>query len=266
MKHSIDSKTALDRSAQFWFLVTTLGMWLFVYYIVAFYYQPTLQGDFEAWNVHHMLTHAYIPGDTAGNLMFAAHVLLAAVLTLGGTIQLIPQLRRHALKLHIWNGRLFMITVLLVATGGLGLNILRGIDEDGGGWPSAIDLNGVMILVFVSLAWISARRRQIDTHRRWALRAFIAVSGVWFLRLGVSTWILTTAAIYGQPRFVDVFFAIWSWGCFLFPLAILELYLWTHKRGKPAARYLLTSLLVAMSLLTAVGTFGAYKVFWGPLL
>lgn len=266
MNKLFDSTTALNRSAKAWFLVTTLGMWLFVYYIVAFYYRPTLQGDFEAWNVHHMLTHGYIPGDTAGNMMFAVHVLLAAVLTLGGTIQLVPQLRRHTLALHRWNGRLFMVAALLVATGGLGLNILRGIDADGGGWPSAIDLNGLLILMFASLAWMSVRRGQIDAHRRWALRVFIVVSGVWFLRLGASIWIITTAAIYGQPKFVDLFFSVWSWGCFLFPLIVLELYLYTHKRGTKTTRYLVAALLLALSLLTAVGILGAYQVFWGPLL
>ncbi len=266
MTTSIDSTTALNRAAQFWYLVTAFGMWLFVYYIVAFYYSPTLRGDFEAWNAHHMLTHAYIPGDTAGNLMFAAHVLLAAVLTLGGTIQLIPQLRRHALALHRWNGRLFMITALIVAGGGLGLNILRGIDEDGGGWPSAIDFNGLLILIFAAMAWTFARRGRIAAHRQWALRTFMVVSGVWFLRLGVSIWIMSTAAIYGQPRHVGEFFSVWGWGCFLFPLAVLEIYLWSQKKGSATARYIVASLLVALTLLTTAGVVGAYKVFWRQLL
>lgn len=266
MKTSIDSTTALNRAAQFWYLVTAFGMWLFVYYIVAFYYAPTLSGDFEAWNVQPMLTHAYIPGDTGGNLMFAAHVLLAGVLTLGGTIQLVPQLRRHALVLHRWNGRVFMVAALLAAIGGLGLNILRGIDEDGGGWPSAIDFSALLILIFAAMAWMFARRGQIAAHRQWALRTFMVVSGVWFLRLGVSIWILGTATIYGQPKFVGEFFSAWKWGSFLFPLAVLELYLWTQGRGTASARYLIAALLVILTFLTAVGIFGAYKVFWGPLL
>ena len=266
MTTPVDSTKTLKWAAQFWYLATALGMWLFVYYIVAFYYAPTLSGNFEAWSEHHMLTHAYIPGDSAGNLMFAAHVLLAAVLTLGGTIQLVPQLRRHALALHRWNGRVFMVTALLMAIGGLGLNILRGIDEDGGSWPSAIDFNGLLILIFATVAWMFAWRGQIAAHRQWALRTFMVVSGVWFLRLGVSIWILGTATIYGQPRFVGEFFSVWGWGCFLFPLAVLELYLWSQKRGSATARYLVAALLVTLTLLTIVGIFGAYKVFWAPLL
>ena len=266
MKTSIDASTALNRAAQLWYLVTAAGMWLFVYYIVAFYYGPTLSGDFEAWDAQHMLTHGYLPGDTAGNLMFAAHVLLAAVLTLGGTIQLVPQLRRNALVLHRWNGRVFMVTALLTAIGGLGLNLLRGVNEDGSGWPSAIDFSGLLILIFATMAWLFARRDRIAAHRQWALRTFLVVSGVWFLRLGVSIWILGTATLYGEPRFVGEFFEGWKWGSFLFPLAVLELYLWTQRSGTARAGYLVAALLVTLTFLTAVGVFGAYKLFWQPLL
>ena len=265
MTRLIRPTTALKRAAQFWYLVTALGMWLFVYYIAAFY-GPTLGGDFEAWSANQMLTHGYVAGDVSGNLMFAGHFLLAAVLTLGGTIQLIPQLRQHAIVLHRWNGRLFMVSALLVTIAGMGLNTLRGVDKHGGSWPSAIDFNGLLILVLATVAWRLARRGQSASHRRWALRTFMVVSGVWFLRLGVSIWILSTATIYGQPQFVNEFFAVWKWGCFLFPLAVLEVYLSTQMKGTATARYLVAALLVALTLLTAAGIFGAYKVFWAPLL
>jgi len=198
--------------------------------------------------------------------MFAAHVLLAAVLTLGGTIQLLPQLRRNALSLHRWNGRVFLVAAMLTATGGLALHFVRGIDKDGGGFPSPIDFNALLILVFATLAWMFARRSRIAAHRQWALRTFMVVSGVWFLRLGVSIWVLATATLYGEPRLVGEFFSVWSWGCFLFPLAVLEVYLWTRKSGSATARYLVATLLVILTLLTAVGIFGAYKMFWQPLL
>ena len=57
-----------------------------------------------------------------------------------------------------------------------------------------------------------------------------------------------------------------GWGCFLFPLAVLELYLCTQKRDSATARYLVAALLVTLTLLKTVGIWGAYKVFWGPLL
>jgi len=266
MKISNDATMALNRAAQFWYLVTAAGMWLFAYYIVSFYYAPTLSGDFEAWDAHPMMIHGYVSGDIAGNLMFAAHVLLAAVLTLGGTIQLVPQLRRNALMLHRWNGRVFLVAAMLTAAGGLALHFFRGIDKDGSGFPSPIDFNALLILVFGIMAWMSARRSRMSAHRQWALRTFMVVGGVWFLRLGVSIWILATSALYGEPRLVSEFFSIWSWGCFLFPLAVLEIFLWAQKSGSATSRYLVAASLVTLTLLTAVGVFGAYRIFWQPLL
>src|SRR5262245_19333605 len=81
----------LRSAAGCWFAVTLVGQWLFLYYIVARYHAATLSGHPERWNT------GYIPGDTAGNLAFAAHVLLAAVVAFGGPLQLIPQLRTRAI-------------------------------------------------------------------------------------------------------------------------------------------------------------------------
>src|SRR5215467_7331770 len=77
----------LRSAAGCWFFVTLIGQWLFLYYIVVLYYASTLSGHFESWRF------GYRPGDSAGNLAFAAHVLFAAVVALGGLLQLIPQIR-----------------------------------------------------------------------------------------------------------------------------------------------------------------------------
>src|SRR4051812_38263162 len=79
---------ALDASAKLWFAAAVAGQWLFLFYIVAFYGASTLTGNFQAWSLNRMLIKGYVPGDTAGNLAFGAHVLLAAVITFAGTVQL----------------------------------------------------------------------------------------------------------------------------------------------------------------------------------
>ncbi|WP_229374289.1 hypothetical protein [Fibrella rubiginis] len=73
----------LASSARGWFLMAFAGQWLFVYYIVAFYGKATLLGNFEQWDRNKMLFHGHVTGDTMGNAFFAAHVLLAAIITLG---------------------------------------------------------------------------------------------------------------------------------------------------------------------------------------
>ena len=103
---------ALDAAARFWLLMAVIGQWIFLYYITAFYGVSTLAGNFPAWRKNHALIKGYVPGDTAGNLAFAAHALLAGVIAFGGAVQLIPQIRARAPAVHRWNGRLFAVTAL----------------------------------------------------------------------------------------------------------------------------------------------------------
>ncbi len=110
-RHSLQdfADTALKAAAGFWFLVAVIGQWAFLYYIVAFYGPSTLQGHFQAWSKNTFLFEGYVASNTAGNLVFAAHALLAAVIAFGGAIQLIPQIRERAISVHRWNGRSSMV-------------------------------------------------------------------------------------------------------------------------------------------------------------
>jgi hypothetical protein len=115
--------TALKAAAEFWFLVAVIGQWAFLYYIVAFYGPSTFTGNFQAWTRNTFLRMSYVPGDTAGNLAFAAHALLAAVIAFGGAIQLIPQIRARAISVHRWIGvgQISLTLWLLV----IGVNVQR---------------------------------------------------------------------------------------------------------------------------------------------
>jgi len=70
----------LEAAAQFWFVVAVIGQWAFLYYVLAFYGRSTFSGNFQVWTKHTFLRQGYIAGDIAGNLGFAAHALLAAVI------------------------------------------------------------------------------------------------------------------------------------------------------------------------------------------
>lgn len=110
---------ALKAAVRFWFLVAVIGQWAFLYYMVAFYGPSTLRGHFQAWSKNTFLFKGYVAGDTAGNLFFATHVFLAAIIAFGGALQLIPQIRERAIFVHRWNGRLFLLTALGVSIDGL---------------------------------------------------------------------------------------------------------------------------------------------------
>ena len=257
---------ALDGTAKFWLLAAVIGQWVFLYYITAFYGVSTLTGNFPAWRKNHALIKGHVPGDTAGNLAFAAHALLAGVIAFGGAVQLIPQIRARVPAIHRWNGRLFAVTALGVSVTGLYMVWVRGATQGLFG-ALAISLNAVLIIACVTLAWRAAITRDISVHRRWALRAYMVANGQWFFRVGVFAWIILNQGPVGiGDNFDGPFVRFWGFGCYLAPLAVLELYLRAKDRGGPRGRFAMAGGLTALAALTGMGIFGVYMFMWRPVL
>lgn len=251
---------ALRGAIGLWFLVAALGQWAFVHYVLAFYGPSTLTGNFEAWSRNKMLPKGYVPGDTAGNLFFAGHVLLAAIVTFGGVLQLVPRIRARALGFHRWNGRLFLVTAVATSLAGLYMIWLGG---RGGGLEGrlALSLNAVLIFTFAALAWRAAATHQVAAHRRWALRAYLAANAVWFLRVGFMAW-----AMASQGRGAASFYRFWEFGCYLLPLGVLELYLRTREGAGAGRRLAMAGLLLALTALMGAGIFALHMGMLLPLL
>lgn len=255
----------LQRSAATWFAAAAAGQLAFIWMILAHYGRKTLAGNPAGWN-DKPLIKGFVPGDESGNAMFAAHVLLAAVLTFAGLMQLLPTIRRRAPSLHRRSGRLFLIFSGLASLGGLWLTwgrhtYLSPISA------IAVSLDGVLILIFAALAWRYALQRDYAAHRRWALRAFLVVSGVWFLRIGIMAWVLLSGGGLGMNRTLsgpaDI---VLQFGAYLVPLAILEIYLHAQQGASASARFRAGALLFLSALLTLVGTGGAIAFMWGPYM
>lgn len=256
---------ALEGAARLWFAAAFVGQAMFVFYILAVYGPSTLSGDFAAWNENKNLLKGYVPGDTAGNLAFAAHVLMAAVVTFGGTLQLIPQIRARAPAIHRWIGRAFMTTA--IAGSLVGLYMVWGRPTgDSLANSIAISIDAALILAFAALAWRAAVRRDIASHRRWAMRTFVVANAVWFLRLGVVAYgILRTPFGEAAPS-MGSFFDAWNFGCYLVPLAILELYFLAKARGGPQAKLAMAGGLVVTTAAMSLGIFGTWVGMFAPVI
>lgn len=255
---------ALEWSAAAWFLAAMLGQWAFVGFIALFFGGHVLDGDLAALNGKPHVT-GYVPGDVLGNSNFLAHALLGGLVTFAGAWQLLPALRRRWPGLHRWNGRLFLAVALAVTLTGFWLTWVRG-SQLGTGSNVSISLNGLLILGFVGLAWRSARRRDFAAHRAHALRAWLLVNGVWFLRIGILLAGLVLAPLgitvdYTGATFVTVSFASWA-----LPLAVLELYLRAERSPRPALKYATALLLGALALATLAGSAAALAFMWLPYL
>ncbi len=257
--------TALRWAGVLWFVVAAVGQTAFIGFILAFYGVRTATGNFAGWN-DKPLIDGYIKGDDAGNIVFATHVLLASVVTLGGLMQMIPALRRKWPKLHRWTGRTFLVIAVFMALSGIWLAVVRGT------YLSVISavailINAVLILVFAGLAWRHAVKRRFEQHRLWAMRTFMVVSGVWFLRVGFMGWVVVNRGPVGMTKDMsgpaDI---VMTFGSYLIPLAALELYNAAGRSADGVPKALTAALIVVASAFTAAGVFGTIAFMWTPYI
>lgn len=259
------SRMFLSGSSAFWFAAAAVGQLVFLYYIVLFYGPSTLSGNYQDWTKNHALLKGYVPGDTIGNLAFGAHALLAAYVTFGGLLQIVPRVRALAPRFHRWNGRIFLVTAIALSLTGFYMVWVRGATTNGIG-SFAVSGDGVLIVAFAAIAWAMALKRDFAGHRRWALRTWIVANGQWFFRVGIFGWILLNQGPVGLGDDLDGPVAIFlAFGCYLVPLAVLELY-FRAQSASPKTRTAMGAGLSIAALLIAIGTFGAWMMIWQPVL
>lgn len=250
-------------TAASWFAVAIAGQLIFVAYILAFYGSTALRGDFAAWGK--VLPRAHIAGDTIGNVALTVHILIAAIVTLGGPLQLIPRLRASFPTFHRWNGRVYASTVVVASLTGLYVVWTRPL------YGSVfqhlgISLNGVLIVLAAALAVRHAMLGQMAQHRRWALRLFLLVSGSWFFRVGLMFWIAANGGPVGfdPTTFSGPALTVLGFLQYLLPLALLELYFLARERFGAVGRIAVSGLLVIATLAMGVGIAVASMGMWLP--
>jgi uncharacterized membrane protein len=256
---------ALRRAATLWLLLALLGQGIFMTYVAKLYGAATLAGDLNAWNK--VMPRGYVPGDTAGNTVLGLHVLLTVAILLGGALQLLPALRRMAPRLHHGVGRAYLLVAVVMSLGGLFMVWTRG-EPARWGQHLGISLNALLILAFAALALRAARARRLDDHRRWALRLYMAVLGVWFFRLGLTLWLMIHRAPVGfdPVSFSGPFLTALSFAQTLVPLAMLELYLRAQRSPRPGVHAAAAAGLLLLTLVTAAGITSATLMLWRPHL
>jgi predicted membrane protein DUF2306 len=252
----------LKASATLWFIVAAAGQWLFAYYVVVVFGVRVLADGLSGLSQVRLM-HGYVAGDTLGNIASTAHILLAVVIHGGGPLQLIPRIRSSAPAFHRWNGRAFLAAVSISTLFGLYLQWLRGASQG----PADIGGNTIaslLIFVFAALALRHAMARNFDVHRRWALRLFLVASAVWFIRLGSygSQFLEHAFAI----RFAPAYYESLNAAKLVVPLGVLELYFRAQRRPGASARIAVATLIAAMTVLTAIGIYGAATIKWLPAI
>lgn len=259
------AQSALKAAAIFWFAVTAIGQGLFLLYILGFYGRAIAIGRPEL--VNQVLPKGYISGDGPGNLALLLHIGSAAVIIGCGLLQLVPQFRNAAPRLHRWNGRLYVSLAVVTSLAGLLMLLTRG--TVGGPWMHAgMAADALLVLAFAFMAVRTARARRFDAHRRWALRLFMVVSAVWFFRVGLMGWLVVSGGPVGfdPVSFRGPFLNGLAFAQYLLPLAVLELYLRANSGSSALRAGVTAALLASCTAALGIGVFGAAMAMWLPHL
>lgn len=261
----LGADAVLKGSAVVWFAIALIGQWAFAYYIAVFYGRRALAGDWAAWSDR--MLNGFLPGDLLGNAAVVLHIVLAFLVSFCGPLQFIPAIRRRAASFHRWNGRVYLVAGTLISLGALYMVWTRGALDGRVGGPNAIgiSLNGVLIVVFAALTVRFAMARRIDVHQRWALRLFMVMSGVWFMRVGYGLWSFLHAPNRPPgvgPRLDGWFDIALPWLAWMIPLAALEIYMRARDGGSAGVKYATALLVVVLAVGTAIGvaSFGSRLV------
>ncbi|HEY8897965.1 MAG TPA: DUF2306 domain-containing protein [Niastella sp.] len=256
---------ALKYATRAWFIVSFLGQLLFAVYIILFYWGTIVQTNYEKWNV--VNAHFYAKGDLVGNIAFAVHVSLAAIVTILGPLQLVGQVRLRLPRFHRISGRLYIFTAFLMGLSGLSLILFRG--AIGGLFTAiAIGINALIILITAFFTIRRAVQRKIKEHNCWAIHLFTAMMGVWMFRVFFMLWMVIHQAPVGfdPETFTGPFLNTLAVFVYIFPQLIVYWYFRAGASALPAQKWSFAVLLFFLTLCIMVGSFGATMGMWLPRL
>ena len=256
---------ALRAAAGLWFTVAFAGQVTFAVSTALFYAMTAARGDMVAWNKR--LAHGYIAGDPVGNAALIIHIVAAVLIIFSGAIQFVPAIRRRMPVFHRWNGRVYIVTAFSIAAAGMYMLASRGtgtsrLQEFGTG------ILGILVVLCAAMALRYALRREFAAHRRWAWRLYLLVSSALFIRSGISLAAMIAAGtgVLDLTVLKGWVLTFMTFGQYIIPLTVLELYFWTQFRGGRAARLAMAAGLVAISLIMGAGVAAASMGIFVPAI
>jgi hypothetical protein len=255
------AETTLKAATHFWFGVTVIGQLVFAFAIASFYGMTAARSDYHGWR----FTNGFILGVTKGNWAVVMHLISAAIIMFAGAVQLVPQVRNRFPAFHRWNGRIYMLSTVALAGAGLYMHWVRG--SVGDVWQHiGGTVNALLIWLFAGLALRYTLARDFKTHRRWALRMFLAVSASWFIRIMLFlTFLVFKGPVGFDPAtFTGPYLTFLSFAQYGIPLAVLELYFWVQSHPGTVRRIAMAGLLFVLTLAMVGGLFAVTMAIWVP--
>jgi Predicted membrane protein (DUF2306) len=237
---------------------------LFGLYILAFYAAALYEGDMNRWN--NILPGLYTPGAKAASTGIGFHFATGGIILLLGSIQLIDAVRTRYPAVHRWIGRVYVLSSLLAAIGGLVFILAKGTI---GGTVMNIGfaLYGLLMLIAGVETYRHAVARRLDKHRAWALRLYALAVGSWLYRMDYGFWLLLADGLGHKSDFTGPFDQVMSFFFYLPNLLVAQIFI--SGRTQKTSHWL--NILSALLLLVAtgfllLGTYYFTKFYWGPAI
>ncbi len=261
---SLPANKTLQMSKKFWFISLVSAQIVFVTYLALGYGMSALSANILQWNKFN--DTAYIENDALGNTIYGLHVLLAIIMIIGGSLQLIPKLRARYSKFHRINGRVFVALACTISLAGLYLITVRGTIGNSL-MHSLTTFSGLVVLVSSFFAVAAARKRNTSLHQTWAIRLFLAANGVLFFRLLIFAWFLVFGTLgvntqdFTGPTVVSI-----SMCSYVLPLIIFELVRKAERSSHASIQYASSLVLTVIGLCFFIGLFGISLARWYPTI
>ena len=260
----LKSTKLLKTSVNIWFTVVVIGQFIFALYILGLYGVNGLAGDFERWN--QSTPHGYVPKDVWGNVLFAVHMALAAVITIGGPLQLMKKVRSKFPRFHRINGRIYITSAFVISLAGLYLAWVRSM---AGGLAGAIfiTINGMLIMICAFYTVKYAIARKLATHRKWAIRLFLAMSGVWFFRVFLMGWIMVNqgqAVGFDLDSFEGPALNVLYTCSYILPVVFAGLYFKAKESKRPNTKRTMSVFILGLTVYIILGSAVATMGMWLP--
>lgn len=237
---------------------------LFGLYILAFYASALYAGNLERWN--QLLPRLYESGTRAATSGIGLHFAAGGIILVLGSIQLIDAVRVRFPALHRWLGRLYVISCLLAAVGGLVFIAMKGTI---GGLTMDIGFGLYGVLMFVSAiqTYRYAVIRQINKHRAWSLRLYALAIGSWLYRMDYGFWLLLTDGLGHTRSFSGPFDSVMAFFFYIPNLLVVEAFVRANKyKASPILKLSASVVLLLATGFLGLGTYYFTLYYWGPAI
>jgi hypothetical protein len=243
---------------------TWLSCGLFGLYILIFYAGALVSGTAARWNG--VLPGLYTASSTASTVGIGMHFAAGGVILALGFMQLLNAIRERWPAVHRWLGRIYVTAAALAGVGGL---MFIGVTGTIGGLVMNIGfgLYGGLMVLCAFQTYRYARRRELETHRKWAIRLFALAVGSWLYRMEYGFWFLLTHKLGHTQNFHGPFDVVMAFFFYIPNLLVAEAYLRGRSEQSGAVAKLVAAAVMGVAVcLLVVATYFFTTRYWWPAI